>query len=108
MYILKAIDSQAQYTLGVIEKIQFFKSQLDKKLEQLIGHTYARDVSALLYQRPFFVQIEFEQGLQISPMTARKYLKILEDASVIVKRKQTNRNRYIYVCPQYLSLLKKA
>ncbi len=108
MYILKAIDSQAKYTLKVIEKIQFFKQQLDIKLEKLIGHTYARDVSSLLYDKPFFVQIEFEQSLHISPMTARKYLLQLETAGIIVKRKQTKRNRYLYVCPEYLNLLRKA
>lgn len=108
LYILSAIDSQATYTLTFIEKIQYFKDELDKKLEKLIGHTYARDVATLLYQKPYFVQTDFEQELAISPMTARKYLKVLEDAEIVAKRKQHKRNRYLYVCPEYLTLLKKA
>lgn len=108
LYMVTAIDSQAKYTLYILNKIQFYKQKLDLNLEETIGHTYARDVSDLLYAKPFFVQLDFEKGLSISQMTARKYLKILEDAGVIIKRKQPKRNRYLYVCPEYLALLKKA
>jgi Fic family protein len=108
LYILKAFEMQAEYTLEVLKRINYFKARLEKKLEALTGHSYARDIAHFLYEHPFFTQTEFEQALQVSYVTSRKYLSILETAKTVAKKKQSNRNRYLYTCPEYISLLKKS
>lgn len=108
LYILTALETQADYTLEVLKKIGFFKHSLEQKLDVLVGRTYAKDIAHFLYERPFFVQSELEQSLKISYVTARKYLKLLEDNEVIMKKKQKHRNRFIYTCPEYINLLKKS
>ncbi|MEK7202632.1 MAG: Fic family protein [Patescibacteria group bacterium] len=108
LYILKALEKQAKYTLKVLQKIHDFQQELEEKLEKLVGHAYARDIAKLLYLNPYFVQKDFESGLKVAYVTARKYLAILEKEQVIVKKKQPKRNRFLYVCPEYIKLLKNA
>lgn len=108
LYILKAFEEQAQYTLEVLRKIDAFRAKLEKKLNTLVGHMYARDIARFVYEHPFFVQTELEEALDISYVTARKYLSLLETNKVVMKRKQTGRNRFLYACPEYITLLKKS
>lgn len=108
LYMLKAFEQQAEYTLGVLKKINYFKTELEKKLNRLMGHAYARDIANFLYEHPYFVQAEFETNLDVSYVTTRKYLQLLEKEGIVVKKKQTNRNRYIFACPEYINLLKKS
>jgi len=108
MYVLRGIELQSKYTLDVLRRINFFKAKLEKKLEKLTGHSYARDIAHFLYEHPYFTQVEFEQALQVSYVTARKYLAILVKDKIAAKKKQANRNRFIYVCPEYIKLLKNS
>lgn len=110
MYMLEAFDSQAQYTLEVLQKINFFKKKLEKRLEEVMGHAYARDIADFLYAHPFFTQAEFQETLDVSYATSLKYLQILagDKERFIVRRKQPGRNRFIYACPEYILLLKKS
>jgi Fic family protein len=108
LYMLQAFKQQARYTLSVLEKINYFKVELEKQLTEVMGHVYARDIANFLYDHPYFVQSEFEKSLGISYVTARKYLQVLERNKVIIKKKQTNRNRFIYACPEYIQLLKNS
>ena len=39
-------------------------------------------------------------------MTARKYLSALESEKILTKRKQTGKNRYIFITPDYIRILK--
>jgi uncharacterized membrane protein len=41
-------------------------------------------------------------------MTARKRLFDLEKEGIVVKHRQTGKNRYIYITPRYISILKQA
>jgi Fic family protein len=108
IYMLRAFEEQAEYTMQVLKKISVFKQRLEQKLEKLMGHSYARETAHFLYEHPFFTQAEFETGLKVSYVTSRKYLMLLEEAGVVVRKKQSNRNRFIYACPQYVDLLKKS
>ena len=85
-----------------------FPRHREKHLNGLVGHSYARDIASFLYEHPFFARSEFENGLDVSYITARKYLQLLEKEKLVVKKKQTGRNRFIYACPEYVTLLKKS
>ncbi|HTE21630.1 MAG TPA: Fic family protein [Candidatus Limnocylindria bacterium] len=108
LYMLEAFERQAEYTLAVLGKIDFFKKKLEKKLNEVMGHAYAHDITQFLYKHPFFTQAEFEGAVDVSYVTARKYLKLLETERIVAKKRQAKRNRYIYTCPEYIVLLKKS
>jgi Fic family protein len=108
LYILRAFEQQATYTLEVLKKINYFKQELETKLNELMGHAYARDIANFLYEHPYFVQAEFEKSLDVSYVTSRKYLQLLEQEKIVIKKKQSKRNRFIFACPEYIALLKKS
>lgn len=110
MYMLEAFESQARYTLEVLQKIDFFKQKLETRLNKAMGHAYARDIADFLYAHPFFTQAEFQEALDVSYATSLKYLQMLTDGKekIVARRKQAGRNRYIYACPEYIVLLKNS
>jgi Fic family protein len=108
LYMLEAFERQAEYTLGVLSKIDFFKKKLEERLNATLGHAYAHDITHFLYNHPFFTQVEFENVISVSYVTARKYLKALETEKIVARKRQAKRNRYIYACPEYIVLLKKS
>ncbi|HEU4914563.1 MAG TPA: hypothetical protein VFT16_04135 [Candidatus Saccharimonadales bacterium] len=44
----------------------------------------------------------------MSYVTSRKYLQLLEQEKIVVKKKQAKRNRFVFACPEYITLLKKS
>ena len=69
---------------------------------------YSSELVDFLFSNAYFTKRGFEQEIGVSPMTARKYLLELERDEIIFKTKQTGRNRYIYITPRYISILKQA
>lgn len=106
--IRNILGSRLENQVIVLEKIHYFKAKLEKTLNELVGHSYARDIANFLYEHPFFVQAEFEKTLDVSYVTSRKYLLLLEREKVVMKKKQERRNRFIFACPEYIMLLKKS
>jgi predicted transcriptional regulator len=46
-------------------------------------------------------------GSLLAAMTARKYLAELEKSKIIKKNRQTGKNRYIYITPRYVNILRQ-
>jgi Fic family protein len=108
MYMLDAFEKQAGYTVQVLTKIRRLNEELTTKLDAVIGHAYARDTARFLYEHPYFTQAEFEQAIAVSYVTSRKYLNTLIKNGTITRKKQQNRNRFLYACPEYIALLRKS
>jgi Fic family protein len=110
LYILQATIEQARYTCEILGKIQRTTEGLRATLKDKLPAIYSAELVDFLFSNVYFVQKDFEKELGVSPMTARKYLHLLENESVkvIAKRKQTGRNRFIYITPAYIRILRTA
>lgn len=108
LYITNATTEQARYTCKVLEKIQNTIDVVRKVLREKLPAVYSAELVEFLFSNVYFTQKQFENSLKISPMTARKYLQALIDEEVIQRQKQTGRNKYLYITPRYISILKKA
>ncbi|MBA3924088.1 MAG: Fic family protein [Nostocaceae cyanobacterium] len=108
MYITKATTSQALYTCGILEKIRKAINGVKTTLREELPSVYSSELVDFLFSHAYFTQKDFEIEVSVSLMTARKYLQQLENAKVVVKSKQTGKNRYIYINPSYINILKQA
>lgn len=108
LYIIAATTTQARYTCKVLERIRRAISTVKTMLKENVSGVYRAELVDFLFSRAYFTQKHFEQELEVSPMTARKYLLELEKHTIVSKQKQTGKNRYIYITPRYLNILRRA
>lgn len=108
LYILLATTEQAKYTFAILEKIKVALEKTRKIIQDKLHYLYSAELLEYLFSNVYFTQREFEAAIKVSPMTARKYLLELEQKNVVVKQKQTGKNRYIYITPAYIHILRQA
>ena len=106
LFIVNATAKQAVYTCGVLEKVR--AAIHDTKTALREKSMYSSELVDFLFSNAYFTSKGFGREVGVSPMTARKYLLELESDKIIVKTKQTGRNRYIYITPRYINILKQA
>lgn len=107
LYIILATTEQAKYTCEILERIQKATDSVTKILHENLDYLYSHELVDYLFSNAYFTQKNFEKEMGISPMTARKHLSDLEKENIVKKHKQTKRNRYIYITPRYISILKQ-
>jgi Fic family protein len=108
IYITKATAEQARYTCKILERIRRAIDDVKNTLKENLPAVYRSELVDFLFSNAYFTQKGFEKELSVSPMTARKYLLELEKFKVVVKTKQTGKNRYLYITPRYINILKQA
>ena len=108
MYILDATRSQADYTTNVLNRIQTNLSRVKNILKDQHKNMYSSELVDFLFSRAYFTEKEFEKELRISFPTARKYLARLEEEKIVKRKKQTGRNRYLYINLHYTNILLSA
>lgn len=108
LYICRATAEQAKYTCQILEKIQNTIKKTKATIREKLDYLYSQELVDYLFSNAYFIQKDFEKEVGVSPMTARKYLSDLEKEGIVVKHKQTKKNRYIYITPQYIKILKQA
>lgn len=107
LYIITATTVQAKYTCSILERIRKAISSVKTTLKENAPTVYRSELVDFLFSRAYFTQKDFEKSLSVSPMTARKYLQILETNKITNKMKQTGKNRYLYITPKYINILRQ-
>ncbi len=105
LYIMAATEEQANYTTEILDKIQKNLSEVKAILKERYKNMYSGELLDFLFSRTYFTEKQFETEMRISFPTARKYLACLEKEGIVRKRRQTGRNRYLYVNQKYTSIL---
>ena len=108
LFIITATTVQAKYTCAILEKIRQAINSVKKTLKEKSPNVYRSELVDFLFSRAYFTQKDFEAFISISPMTARKYLLELEKNKIVSKTKQTGKNRYLYITPRYINILRQA
>lgn len=107
LYITLATTEQAKYTCEILEKIRGAINSVKQTMKDKLPYLYSSELVDYLFSNVYFTQKDFEKAVGVSPMTARKYLSDLEKETITVKHKQTRKNRYIYITPKYIRILKQ-
>jgi Fic family protein len=107
LFIMHATAVQARYTCSILEKIRRAITVVKDTLRKDLSHIYSSELVDFLFSHAYFTQKMFEKQVSVSPMTARKYLAELEKSKIIKKNRQTGKNRYIYITPRYVNILRQ-
>ncbi|MDR2063535.1 MAG: Fic family protein [Candidatus Nomurabacteria bacterium] len=105
LFIMSATKEQAEYTCKILEQIQKNISTVKQLLKDNFKNMYSSELVDFLFSMAYFTEKQFMEELKISRATAHKYLILLTEKKIIEKKKQSGRNRYLYVNPKYINIL---
>jgi len=95
LYILDGIEQTSKETLELIVKIRQLMQDYKQGIRKNLPKIYSQDLLNNLFRHPY-TKIEFVQkDLQVTWLTARRYLELLVNNGFIVKRKIGRSNFYI-------------
>ena len=95
LFMLKGIDETATETIVLVKQIKILMQDYKVRMRELLGRQYSHELLNNLFNHPY-TKIEFVvQDLNVSRLTATKYLNKLVDAGLLDKVKMKNSNYYL-------------
>jgi Fic family protein len=95
LYILKGVEITAQATINQVTEINALFDQIKEKTRKEIPKIYSKELIELLFEHPYSKSEYLENRLDISRITAAKYLKALENIGVLQSKKVWKETLYI-------------
>lgn len=110
LFILKATEEQATYTCKILRKINRSQEDVAEQLEKnkTFTHLTTAEIVKFLFTHAYFAQKDYQEEMKISALTATKHLEKLLKENLVTRRKLTGKNKYIYINPSYIRILKDA
>ncbi len=97
LYLLKGIEITAKQTIRLIIKIKELMQSYKKKLRTDLPKIYSQDLINNLFKRPYTTIGLLEKDLNVSYLTARKYLDNVVELELLEKVKRGKKNYYVNV-----------
>ena len=97
LYLLKGIEITAKQTIGLIIEIKELMQSYKKKLRTDLPKIYSQDLINNLFKRPYTTIGLLEKDLNVSYLTARKYLDNVVELELLEKVKRGKKNYYVNV-----------
>jgi Fic family protein len=95
IYMLTGIEQTAKETIGLIKNIRQMMQTYKHRIRQELPKIYSQDLLNNLFRHPY-TKIEFlMQDIDVSRLTARRYLELLVEQGLIEKQKIWRTNFYI-------------
>jgi cell filamentation protein, protein adenylyltransferase len=105
LYILKGIEVTAKDTISQVEEINKLFIKTQEKIKSEAGKSYNKELLELLFEHPYSKIEYLVDRLEISRITATKYLKQLEKTGILQSRKVWKET--LYINTELFDLLKK-
>ncbi len=97
LYLLEGIEITAKQTIRLIIEIKELMQSYKKKLRTDLPKIYSQDLINNLFKRPYTTIGLLEKDLNVSYLTARKYLDKVTELKLLEKVKLGEKNYYIDV-----------
>jgi len=105
LFILKGIESTAQETISQVSRINKLFDQTKRVVQNKMPKIYSKELIELLFEQPYCKSEYLETRLNISRITASKYLRALEKIKVLQSKKVWKET--LYINTELFNLLKK-
>lgn len=105
LYILKGIESTSNHTIAHVRRINKLFEQTKELVQQKLAKIYSKELIELLFEQPYCKSEYLENRLNISRITAAKYLKELEKIEILKSKKVWKET--LYINTKLFDLLKK-
>lgn len=105
LYILRGVDITSRETIQQVLDINQLFEKTKEKVLQKIPKIYSKELIELLFEHPYSKSEYLEKRLNISRITAAKYLKALEEIGILNSRKVWKET--LYINTELFELLRK-
>ena len=105
LFILKGIESTANETITQVIQINKLFNQIKGEVQQKVPKIYSKELIEILFEQPYSKSEYLEKRLNISRITAAKYLKELEKINILKSKKVWK--EILYINTQLVEVLKK-
>lgn len=107
LYFLKALETQADLSLGVAREIDsLYKNDRDL-LKGTVAHLQLANVLELCFRQPYVTVPFAATVLKIPKNTVRRYIKTLEQNNILVNEYRIAKGERVYANNQLLQILRK-
>jgi Fic family protein len=105
LYMLKGVEITSKETIQHVSEINKLFEQTKEKAFQEIPKIYSKELIELLFEHPYSKSEYLEKRLNISRITAAKYLKALEEIGILNSKKVWKET--LYINTELFELLRK-
>ena len=95
LYILKGVEETSRQTIAQIKAIQKLFTATQEKIKKEAPKAYDKELIELLFEHPYCKTEILTRRLQISRITASRYLKQLESIGILKPKKVWKETLYI-------------
>lgn len=106
MFFLKALEVQAKKSLELLKRIDYYKQELHKKVQQYSQSPKMHDVIDSLFKHPFFTVNDIQNILETSQPTAWNLVQKLIDAKIAVEFDTQGRKK-VYCAYKIIDILEE-
>jgi len=103
-FFLKALEVQAKKSLELLKKIDQYKQELHKKVQQYSQSPKMHEVIDSLFKHPFFTVNDIQDILETSQPTAWNLIQKLIDAKIVVELEEHGRKK-VYCAYKIINML---
>jgi len=97
LFILEGIEQTSQYTINIIQGIKKLMLSQKNKIRTELPKIYSQDLLNNIFKHPY-TKIDFvKQDVNVSRLTATRYLNELTNIGILTKEKHGKDNYYINV-----------
>lgn len=104
LYILDAIEKQSIETSKKVRQIIDLKAEFSLNIKTILPKMSSFTTLEYFFSNAFYTVNTLSQNMDITVKTARNYLKILENSSIL--NQNTVKNQKLYFIPQLIEILK--
>jgi len=104
LYILEAIEIQSQQTTQKVRQIIELKKNFSEELKRKLPRFATYDLIEHFFSNAFYTVIILSKTMNITPKTARNYLKQMEDNGIL--KQELVKNQKLYFIPALVDILK--
>ncbi len=97
LYLLQGVEETSLQTIDLIQGIRSLMQTVKKKMRDELPKVYSQDLLNNLFRHPYTKIDYVTRELQISRMTASKYLDQLVQIGLLVKHKMGKENFYLNI-----------
>lgn len=95
LYMLEGVEETAKQTIHIISQMRILMQEYKHRIRKELPKIYSQDLLNNLFKHPY-TKIEFVmEDLDVSRLTATRYLNLLVDAGLLQKQKVGKSNFYI-------------
>lgn len=95
IYILQAVELIAQESIEMIQSIKKLLLETKRKIRDKHSNFYSQDLINILFTHPYTRVEHVAKGLDVTRVTATKYLNELTESEILIKQKIARANYYI-------------